>query len=103
MSVIFTNTPPEFQPVLSDGLFFTLSADTTNTFKFRYVYELYVNGENVFNGKCTPNPFGLGIVDLQQVLETWCANNPISTWNTTDIYTHTTFPFSRPYLDEVIS
>jgi hypothetical protein len=103
MSVIFTNTPPDFQPVLSDGLFFTLSANTTNTFKFRYVYELYVNGQNVFVGKCTPNPFGLGIVDLQQILETWCQNNPISTWDTTEIYTHTTFPFSRPYLDEVIS
>ena len=101
--ITFTNTPQDFQPVLSNGLFFTASADTTNTFRFRYVYELYVNGQNVFNGKCTPNPFGLGIIDLQQVLETWCANNPIADWNGTDIYTHTTFPFSRPYLDEVIN
>lgn len=103
MSLTFTNTPTYFQPVLSDGIFFTLSADTANTYKFRYVYELYVNGQNVFEGKCTPNPYGLGIVDLQQVLETYCNNNPISLWNNTYIYTHTTFPFSRPYLDETIS
>lgn len=105
MSLIFTNTPTDFQPVLSDGLFFTASADTYNpltTFKFRYVYDLYVEGVKVFTGKCSPNPFGLGIIDLQQILETYCFNNPISKWNTTDIYTHTTFPFSRPYYDETI-
>ncbi len=103
MSLVFTETPVDFQPVLSDGIFFVLSADTTNTFKFRYVYNLYVEGDLVFEGKCTPNPYGLGIVDLQQVLETYCANNPISYWGTTPIYTHQTFPFSRPSQDEVIN
>ena len=77
MSLIFTNTPPDFQPVLADGLFFTLSADTTNTFKFRYVYELYVQDTLVFQGKTTPNPYSLGIIDLQQILETYCFNNVI--------------------------
>ena len=106
MSLIFTNTPTDFQPVLSDGLFFTVSADTYNpltTFKFRYVYDLYVEGVKVFTGKCSPNPYGLGIIDLQQILETYCFNNPISDWDGTPIYTHTTFPFSRPYYDETIS
>ena len=103
MSVSITNSPSPFQPVLSNDLFFTVSADTTNTFKFRYVYELYVEGVNVFNGKCTPNPYGLGIIDLQQVLQTYTYNNPISMWNTTPIYTHQTFPFSRPYSDEVVN
>ena len=106
MSLTFTNTPTDFQPVLSDGLFFTVSSDTYNsltTFKFRYVYELYVEGVKVFTGKCSPNPYGLGIIDLQQILETYCFNNPISDWNGTQIYTHTTFPFSRPYYDETIS
>ena len=106
MSLVFTNTPTDFQPVLSDGLFFTVSADTYNpltTFKFRYVYDLYVEGVKVFTGKCSPNPYGLGIIDLQQILETYCFNNPISDWDGTPIYTHTTFPFSRPYYDETIS
>jgi hypothetical protein len=103
MSLNIVNTPAEFQPVLSDGIFFTLSADTTNTFKFRYVYELYVNDSLVFGGKCVPNPFGLGIVDLQQILETYCSNNPIALWDTTPIYVHQTFPFSKPYEDETIS
>ena len=103
MSIDILRTPEQFQPVLSDGIFFTTSADTTNTYKFRYVYDLYVNGEFVFEGKATPNPYGLGVFDLQQILETYCYNNPISLWNTTPIYTHQTFPFSRPYYDETIS
>ena len=103
MSVIFTNTPEQFQPVLSDGIFFTASADTINTYNFRYVYDLYVNNELVFEGKATPNPFGLGIIDLQQILETYCFNNVIASWNGTPIYTHTTFPFSKPYYDETIT
>lgn len=103
MSLIITKNPSQFQPVLSDDLYFTLSGDTTGKFKYRFVYELYVNDQYVFGGKCTPNPYGLGIVDLQQVLENYCFNNVVSYWNTTPIYTHQTFPFSRPSEDETIT
>ena len=102
MSLTILQTPEQFQPVLSNGLFFTVSADTTNTFKFRYVYDLYVNGVYTFEGKSSPNPSGVAVLDLQQILENECFNNPISSWNGTPIYTHTTFPFSAPYLDETI-
>jgi hypothetical protein len=106
MSISLQNTPDPFQPVLSDGNFFTVESsvyDPDTTFKFRYVYELYVEGQNVFNGKCTPNPYGLGIIDMQQVLETYTDSLPISYWDTTAIYTHQTFPFSRPANNEVIN
>jgi hypothetical protein len=106
MSVFYNSTPAEFQPVLSDGIYFTLSSDTYNpltTFKFKYNYELYVEDQLVFEGKCSPNPYGLGILDLQQILETYTYSLPISYWNTTPIYTHQTFPFSRPANDEVIN
>ena len=103
MSIIITKNPSQFQPVLSDDLFFVVSADTTNTFKFRYVYELYIDNTYVFGGKSTPNPFGLGVLDLQQVLESYVANNPIALYDTTPIYTHQTFPFSRPYQDETVT
>ena len=105
MSVIFVQTPEPFQPVLSDGLYFTVSSNTydaQSTFKFRYVYELYVDDQLVFEGKCSPNPYGLGIIDLQQVLESYTNSLPISYFNTTPIYTHTTFPFSVPANDETI-
>jgi hypothetical protein len=102
MSLTILQTPEQFQPVLSNGLFFTVSADTTNTFKFRYVYDLYVNGVYTFEGKASPNPSGVAVLDLQQILENECFNNPIASWNGTPIYTHTTFPFSAPYLDETI-
>ena len=106
MSIAFTATPAEFQPVLSDGIYFTLSSDTYNplsTFKFKYNYELYVEDALVFEGKCSPNPFGLGILDLQQILETYTDSLPLSYWNTTPIYTHQTFPFSRPLNQETIN
>jgi hypothetical protein len=103
MSIAVLYEPPIFQPVLTNGLFFTVSADTTNNYRFRYTYDLYVNGVNVFQGKATPNPFGLGVIDVSRILQTYCSNSPISVWNTTDIYTHQTFPFSRPYTDESIN
>lgn len=103
MSISIVHQPPSFQPVLTNGLFYTVSADTSNKYKFRYTYDLYVNGSNVFQGKSTPNPYDLGVIDVSRVLKTYCENNPIAVWNTTNIYTHQTFPFSRPYEDEVIN
>ena len=105
MSVSLVNTPYEFQPVLSDGIYFTVSSSTYNaasTFKFKYIYELYVGEDLVFQGKCAPNEYSLGIIDLQQILESYTNSLPISYWDTTPIYTHTTFPFSRPANDEVL-
>ena len=106
MSISFQTTPYQFQPVLSDGIYFTLSSSTYNvasTYKFKFNYKLYVEDVLVFEGKCSPNPYGLGIVDLQQILETHTDSLPISYWDTTPIYTHQTFPFSRPANDEVIN
>ena len=98
----FTHTPPSFSPVYTDGLYFVVSADT-NHFKFRYTYNIYVDGNLEFEGKATPNPFGLGVIDVSRILKTYVKNNPISYWNTTPIYTHQTFPFSRPSQDETIN
>jgi len=103
MSLNIIKTPPSFQPVLTNGLFYTISGDTTGKFKYRYTYDLYVEGQKVFEGISTPNPFGLGVIDVSRVLKTYCENNPIAVWDTTDIYTHQTFPFSRPYKNEVIN
>lgn len=102
-SITIIDTPEIFQPVYSDGLFFTVSADTTNTFKFRYVYELYVEDEMVFTGKVTPNPENIGVMDLSRILKTYTENNPIAVWDTTNIYVHQTFPFARPYQSETIN
>ena len=106
MSLSFTNTPEPFQPVLSDGLFFTVSSttyDAQTTFKFRYVYELYINGSLEFQGKCSPNPYGLGIVDLQQILESYTNSLPIASWDGTPVYVHQTFPFGVPWNQETIN
>jgi len=96
------HTPPTFSPVYTDGLFFTVSADT-NHFKFRYVYNIFADGNLIFEGKATPNPYGLGVIDVSRILRTYVKNEPISLWNNTPIYTHETFPFSRPYQDETIN
>jgi hypothetical protein len=99
MSVQFVDTPALFQPVLSDGLFFTVSSatyDAQTTFKFRYVYDVYIDGQLEFAGKCTPNPYGLGIIDLQQILESYTSSLPISYFSGVPIYTHQTPVFSVP-------
>jgi hypothetical protein len=103
MSIAILHQPPTFQPVLTDGLFYTISADTINNFRFRYTYDLYVNGNNVFQGKATPNPYGLGVIDTSRILKTYCENNPFGLWNTTKIYQHQTFPFAAPYSAETIN
>ena len=103
MSLSILDTPQDFQPVYSDGLFFTISGDTTNKFKFRYVYDIYVEGNLVFQGKSTPNPYSLGVVDVSRIVKTYTENIPISLYNTTPIFTHQTFPYSRPYADETIN
>ena len=103
MSISVLQQPPSFQPVLTNGLFYTISADTTNTYQFRYTYDVYVDGSLEFSAKATPNPYGRGIVDVSRVLKTYCLNNPIAYWNTTEIYQHQTFPFSRPSQKETIN
>jgi len=106
MSVTYQQLPTEFQPVLSDGIFMTVTSSTYNvltTYKFKYLYNLFVDGVLVFEGKCSPNPYGVGIIDLQQVLETYTDSLPVSYWNTTPIYTHQTVGFSRPANVETIN
>lgn len=103
MSISILQTPQEFQPVLENGLFFVVSADTTNTFKFRYTFELLIDGLPVFEGKSTPNPEDLGVIDFSRILKNYCENDIVSYWNTTPIYTYQTVGFSRPSQDEVIN
>jgi hypothetical protein len=103
MSIIITHEPPSFQPVLTDGIFYTISADTSNVYKFRYTYDVYINGTLQFSAKATPNPYGIGLADVSRVLKSYCFNNPIGLWNTTQIYQHQTFPFAAPYLNETIN
>lgn len=103
MSISILHEPPKFQPVLTDGIFYTISADTVNNYRFRYTYNLYVDGQLKFSGKATPNPYGLGVIDVSRILKTYCENNPIGLWDTTRIYQHQTFPFAKPLLPETIS
>jgi hypothetical protein len=102
MSVVITKNPAQFQPVKSDDLYFTVSANTTNQPKFRYVYNVYVEGYLVFQGKATPNPYGLGIIDVSKILDSYTQNFPISYYQNTPIFSHQTSVFSRPYSNEVI-
>jgi len=101
-NITIIDTPLDYQPVYSDGLFFTISADTTDKYKFRYTYDIYVENQLVFQGKSTPNPSDLGVIDVSLVLQTYTENNPLAVYNTTPIYAHQTFPFSRPYQNQVV-
>ena len=103
MSIAILHEPPKFQPVLTDGIFYNISASTVNNYRFRYTYDLYVDGQLKFSGKATPNPYGIGVIDVSRILKTYCENNPIGLWDTTRIYQHQTFPFAKPYLPETIN
>ena len=102
MSVSIIQNPANFQPSKSDALYFTVSANTANEPKFRYVYEIYVEGYKVFEGKSTPNPYGLGIIDVSRVLDSYLQNYPVAYHDQTPIFLHQSSPFSRPYGNEVV-
>jgi len=103
MATYIQSSPYEFQPTKSDGIYWVVSADTANEPKFRYVYNLYVNSFPVFQGKATPNPSNLGIIDVSRVLNNYVLNAPISYYQDTPIFTHQTGVFSRPYTNEVVN
>jgi hypothetical protein len=102
MSTVIVRNPEQFQPSKSDGMYFTVSADTASKPKFRFVYNVYVNGYPVFEGKSTPNPFGLGIIDVSRILDSYLQNYPVAYQDETPIFAHQTSPFSRPYSNEVV-
>ena len=101
MNVSIIQSPDDFQPVKSDGLFFVASADTQSVFNFRYVFDVYIQGVKVFTGKSTPNPEGLGVLDVSKILETYLTGSPVALEQDTAIFWHSTFPFSRPYSNQV--
>ena len=76
MSITIQRQPEQLQPSMTDGLFYTLSSDKTDQFKYRYIFWVYVNGSRVFSGKSTPNPEGLGVIDISEVLKTY-ANSSV--------------------------
>ena len=96
MAISIVRSPEPFSPVLSDGLYFIVSGDTTNKFDYRYTFTVAVNGVQIYAGKTTPNPFGLGTIDVSEILKNYLNNQPVSSWSGTSIYVHQTFPFSNP-------
>jgi len=95
------------QPTLSPDNYFVLSADTNTEFNFRYVYDLYVFNQRVFTGKLTPNPEGVGIVPVGEIIHDFAKNAPVAyTANLTggtNNFIHQTENFSTPQQDEVIN
>lgn len=73
--ITIVREPSNLQPSMTDGLFYTLSSTKTSQFKFRYIFHVYVNGIKVFEGKSTPNPEGLGVIDVSEVLKTYTTSS----------------------------
>jgi len=102
MAITIVRQPEQLQPTMTDGLFYTLSSTKTNQFRYRYIFEVYVNGSKVFSGKSTPNPEGLGVVDISQTLETYANSTIQITDPYGSEYIHDTEKFSRFYDNETI-
>ena len=86
--------PDDLQPSMTDGLFYTLSSDKTDQYKYRYVFWVYVNGTRVFQGKSTPNPVGLGVVDVSEILKTYTNSSVEISDAISSQYIHQTERFS---------
>lgn len=91
MAITIVRQPEQLQPSMTDGLFYTLSSTKSTEFKYRYIFQIYVNGSLVFSGKSTPNPEGLGVLDISKTLQTY-ANSTIEIVG--DDYIHNTEKFS---------
>jgi hypothetical protein len=96
------------QPTLSPDNYFVVSATTNEDFNFRYVYDLYVFNEKVFTGKLTPNPEGLGIIPVGEIIHDYARNAPIAFSATTggggsSLFVHQTEYFTTPQLNEVVN
>jgi len=102
MAITIVRQPEQLQPTMTDGLFYTLSSTKTDQFRYRYIFEVYVNGSKVFSGKSTPNPEGLGVLDISKTLQTY-ANSTIQIEDSEgNDYIHDTEKFSTFVDNETI-
>lgn len=63
--------PEKAQPVYTNGLFYAATSNKTSEYKFRYVWDVYLNGVKIYRGKTTPNPNGLGVFDVSNVVQNY--------------------------------
>jgi hypothetical protein len=90
------------QPTMSPDNYFVISADTNTTDKFRYVFDMVIDNQIVYQGKATPNPEGLGIIVVEDVIDNFASNTPIAFSGDSQIFVHETEWFSKPPNGEVI-
>lgn len=102
MAITIERQPEQLQPSMTDGLFYTLSSTKTGQFKYRYIFEVYVNNTKVFTGKSTPNPEGLGVIDITDIIRTYANSSVQTTDGVTNEYIHETDKFSLFQDNEVI-
>ena len=102
MAITIQRQPEQLQPSLTNGLFYTLSSTKTSEYKYRYIFEVYVNNTKVFTGKSTPNPEGLGVIDVSEVLKTYAKSSVEVNDAISSEYIHQTERFSTFDLTEVI-
>ena len=64
MSIITTlKNPPIWSPAYNP-IIWMVDSDQTTQFKFRYVFDVYVYGQEEIRFKVPPNPQGIGIIDV---------------------------------------
>ena len=106
--ITITKNIDGIQPTLSPDNYFVISANTNTQDKFRYKYDLYIFNTKVFSGKATPNPQGMGIIPVGDILHDYTSNSPIAfsgdTYSGgTSLFVHQTNYYSTPIQDEVIN
>jgi len=87
--------PSLAQPVYTNGLFYAATSDKTSQYKFRFVWDVYLNDVKIYRGKTTPNPQGIGVFDVSNIVEAFLESNVKTTDNSTTFDIHTTEKFSQ--------
>jgi len=90
---VFVN-PQKAQPVYTNGLFYACTSNKTSQYKFRYVWDVYINGVKIYTGKTTPNPNGIGVFDVSNIVDAYVESSIKSTDHSTTFDIQTTEKFS---------
>jgi len=103
MAITIDRQPNDIQPVNSDGLYYVLSStQSASKLKYRYIFEVYVNGSIVFEGKSTPNTNDKGVIDIGEILRNYTNSTVKIEDHLASLYIHDTEKFSRYDENEVI-
>ena len=82
MSISSLSIPSKYSPVYGNIVYQVQSTNQSLKFKFRYVFDVFINDEKVARLKVTPQNESWGQVDIARVLQNYVNSKPINQGST---------------------